>query len=398
MSPHGIVVLLTSLVGFAGPAGPGKTAASLVTLRDGAIVRGEWVEPNARGQVGLIVRRAWLRRHAPGWANRWEAVEAPAVRRATAQRRERLESWRRERAAGRAGGEDRIVARIDRELTRLKDDAPPTSPLLTVKLNRNDVRSVGRASAAESRMLRLAWLSGVPEPEQLSVPDLKEALEGRGFDPSAEAPVSVERLLAPQVETDAAWLVRRAATEVTVDPGLRFVRYGGVVFPEPASGQPLNLGGGLLAVSALKDLLGENQGDPLLSRLREIAARGRVGAVVTKLDVAEDLSAVSVEMTLWVRQGPERWAPAGSRSARVRPEDLGNEPGKDLANDPQVSAVFQIVESLGLGQVPPEVKRRSLGIGAATQKALGLARSAAQADLPALALPVLEPAPAAGRP
>src|SRR4051812_929521 len=116
MPPHGIAALLASLIGLAGPPAQGETAASLVTLRDGTGVRGEWVEPNARGPVGLIVRRGWLRRHAPGWADRWEAVEAPAVRRASAQRRERLEAWRRERAAGREGAEDRITTWIDREL------------------------------------------------------------------------------------------------------------------------------------------------------------------------------------------------------------------------------------------------------------------------------------------
>ena len=52
--------------------------------------------------------------------------------------------------------------------------------------------------------------------------------------------------------------------------------------------------------------------------------------------------------------------------------------------------VFQTVEALGLGGIDPEVKRRSLGIGAATRKALGLARSAASTDLATLALPVLD--------
>ena len=111
---------------------------------------------------------------------------------------------------------------------------------------------------------------------------------------------------------------------------------------------------------------------------------------MTKLDVAPDLSAVTVEMALWVRQGRDRWVVAGSRSARVRPDDLGPDAGKELADDPQVAAAFQVVEALGFGQAAQELKQRSLSIGAATRKALGEARAAANIDLARLALPVLD--------
>ena len=57
--------------------------------------------------------------------------------------------------------------------------------------------------------------------------------------------------------------------------------------------------------------------------------------------------------------------------------------------DPQVALAFKIVEGLGSGAIDPDLKRRSLGIGAATRKALGETRTAAEADLAALALPVL---------
>ena len=47
--------------------------------------------------------------------------------------------------------------------------------------------------------------------------------------------------------------------------------------------------------------------------------------------------------------------------------DLPANAGDGLADDPQVKAVFGVVESLGLGEVPPELKRRSLNMGAATR-------------------------------
>ncbi len=127
--------------------------------------------------------------------------------------------------------------------------------------------------------------------------------------------------------------------------------------------------------------------------MRASKRRGKVGLVLTKMDMGSDLSVVTVEMALWVRQGPGRWTVSGSRSARVRPDDLGPEAGKDLAEDPQVAMAFKVVESLGLGEIDPALKKRSLAVGAATRKALGQARTAAMADLAALALPILEPAP-----
>jgi hypothetical protein len=115
--------------------------------------------------------------------------------------------------------------------------------------------------------------------------------------------------------------------------------------------------------------------------------------VVTRLELAADLSSVAVETTLWVRTGADRWSAAIVRSANVRPDDIPANAGDGLADDPQVKAAFGLVESLGLGEVPAELKRRSLSMGAATRKALGLARGALDKELQPLALS-LEPAAA----
>jgi hypothetical protein len=387
-----VAVLMMACLGLVepDPAKANDTAADSVTLRDGQVARGEVVEPGPRGSMSLIVRREWAKTHLKDWEDRWEAAEAPHAARALAQRRERLESWKRERSRhAPEGPDDRISSWIDREIERLRDAGPASkSPLLLVKLNRGDARSVSRAPKGLTRLIRLGWTSGFADPETLSVADLKNALEGRGFDLTSTRPVSIDALLPLQPESDAAWLVRRAATEVSFDSGLRFVRHAGLVLPEPASGQPLAPGTGLMAISALKDLLGDNPVDPLTARLREVSARGKVGAVVTKLDVAPDFATVSVEMTLWVRQAGERWIAAGSRSARVRPDELAPDAGNDLADDPQVALAFQAIEAIGLGSIPRDLKQRSLNIGAATRRALGQARTLAEADLSTLALPV----------
>ncbi len=225
----------------------------------------------------------------------------------------------------------------------------------------------------------------------------KDALEARGYaiDPADKTPPpSLDRLVPPTPESDQIWLARRAATELATDSDLRFLRFQDMVMPDSGAGQLMGGLGLSTAMSELKRLLdpGDAQRpDPLVEKLTAIEARGRKGAVVTKLDIQPDQGGVTVESTLWICIGPSARVPFGSRGATVRPGDVRAEAGQKLADDPQVKSAFGIIESLGLGSIPAELKQQSLQIGAATEKALGMARSAFNQDLDALALPVLEP-------
>ena len=150
-----------------------------------------------------------------------------------------------------------------------------------------------------------------------------------------------------------------------------------------------------MAFSELKRLLdpdgAQGRPDPMAEKLQAVAGRGRNGAVVTRLTIAPDLGGVTVETTFWVRGPGGPWVVYGSRAATVRAAEIKPDEGGDLAEDPQVKGAFAMVEGLGFGSIPPELKQRSLRIGAATQKALGAARSDFNRDLDGLMLPVLEP-------
>jgi hypothetical protein len=213
--------------------------------------------------------------------------------------------------------------------------------------------------------------------------------------PGPSAPL--DRLLPPAVETEAIWLARRAATEIALDPGLRFLRYQDMVIPDPGPGQQAPNLNPAMAFSELKRLLdpdaAQGRPDPLAEKLQAVAGRGRIGAVVTRLNIAPDLGGVTIDTTFWVRVPGGRWVAYGSRASTVRADELKPGEGGDLAEDPLVKGAFALVEGLGFGAIPPELKQRSLGIGAATQRALGAARSEFNRDLDALMLPVLEPAP-----
>ncbi len=379
-----IVAVLVGLASLGVEAATGS--ADAVTLRDGHVVLGQILDSERRGPLVVLVRRGWATQNLPDRLVAWEKLEAPITRRAELQRRDRLTAWKRERRPN--GAEpDRISPWIDAELARLENpETKPRSALMVVKLNRTEVRAVDHKPRKVNRLLRIGWLSAFPDVESMPEADLVQAVEGRGFSVSSETPVSIETLLPIQPEDDAHWLVRRAATEVVNDPGARLLRYQGMILPEPAAGAAPPAGAALnAALGGLKELLGEVPVDPLPGKLQELAGQGRVGAVVTRLEMAPDMASTSVESTLWVRVG-QRWNPAFSQSSTVRPDDLPANAGDGIADDPQVKAVFGLVDSLGLGNIPPEMKRRSLNMGAATRQALGQARGALDQQLSASAL------------
>jgi hypothetical protein len=400
------LMLGLSLIGADGPRGAAaEGAAERITLRDGSVVMGLVTASTSgpRGAVEFLLRRDWAEKNFKGHLAQWDRSNVAATRRAAELRLKRLTDWRRERAtAPGVGPDDRIIRWIDREMTRLANPEDVSrSTLMSVRLPHGEVRELSRRPAAVSRLLRLAWLGELPEPEAMSVDQLKGALEARGFaaDAAGKAPpASLDRLLPLVSESDATWLARRAATEISIDTGLRFLRFQDMVIPDTKAGEPpMNAMGLTTAISGLKRLLdpdqAQGQADPMVEKLQSVAARGRIGAVITRLVIAADMSGVTVDSTLWVRAGVDHWVPFGFRTATVRPDELRPEAGRDLAEDPQVQGAFRMVEMLGLGAIPQEYKERSLRIGAATQKALDAARSAFNQDLDGLVLPVLDPAP-----
>jgi hypothetical protein len=238
-------------------------------------------------------------------------------------------------------------------------------------------------------LLRQGWRGGFADVETMPLDDLKNALDGRGFARNGLDAAPIDDLLPIMPETDAAWQLRRAATEVALEPGLRFIQYQGLVLPEQSGAAP----GGAAAMapalisSLLKNLLGDGPApDPLAAQLRTLAAHGQTGAVVTRLDLSTDVAGGSVQSVLWVRRTGDRWEPAITRIAKIEPGAVGPDGGKELGEDPQVKAALGIVEALGLGQVDPELRKRSLNMGAATQRALAMARETLDHDLRLLEL------------
>ena len=364
-------------------------AADAVTLKDGKTLLGQVFDASPKGGLIVIVRRAWAEETLPEWAAKWSTAEHAAEAGALARRRERLAAWRRDRGAS-AGASDRITAWLDRELAKPAGPGEP-STLMVARLNRGDFKTPQRRGKVAARSLRLGWTLGLKDVETMPLADLKDALEGRGLVASGDTAIPLDALLPPSAETDAQWSVRRAATEVTFDEGTRFIRFGGSILPEPAPGRPPDPStAAALLSSTLKDLLGEPQADPLTASLADVASRGRIGAIVTRLELAADMGAVTVESTLYVR-GIGGWTRGASRSGSLRTGDVNPDAVQAVAEDPQVKSAFGLVDSLGFGQVSGEMKQKGLLVGATTKRALGLARSALARDIAEAALPLEDP-------
>lgn len=379
MSPIGMILLALAT----GP--PPASAADAVTLRDGKVVLGQVIEPAPRGKVLVVVRRAWAEKNLPARFKAWDAAEATSTKKAKAERIARLEAWKNDRQ-----GEpnDAILAWIDGEIGRLKGDDKDPPRLMLVALNRGDVRSVARRPPDAARKLRQAWRAKFDDAETRPLDELTSALEGRGFAVSGVDPAPIDDLLPVPSESEGRWIARRAATEIGQDRNVRLILHAGVLVPEGTPGEGVGAGqiGGIV-----KGLLNNAEGDdPLVAKGRELAEKGRVGMMVTTLETAEDISGVTVTITVYGRLPGDRWDRIATRSARVRTSEIRDGEGANIAADPQVQSVFKAAEGLGLA-VPKDVKEKGLKIGAATQRALTKARGEIQTDLDALALPVGEP-------
>lgn len=368
-------------------ANPDHTAADVVTLRDGRVILGQVIETPARGRIPVVVRREWARAHIPEKFRAWESSEARTSRRAEADRRRRLNAWRDDRIATEKP-DDAILAWIKSELERLDKLADHPATLIRIELDRSTIRNLATRNEDERRMLRQSWIGAIADSETRPVADLKRILQGRGFAQSDIDPASIDDLLPLPQESENRWLARRAATEVQFDSGLKFIQHLGLLLPEDATGQQLNLAD--VAGPAIKALIGEEQANPLDEKLRELTTRRKVGMVLTRLDLSEDFQSATVESTLFVRTGPERWEPAFQRPATAKVGDIADPQRQAIAGDPQVQQVFKVFEGLGLGAAGGALQQTGVNVGAATRQALGQAQAALGSDLDALAFPIGE--------
>jgi hypothetical protein len=388
MLPFRIIAGLALLA--APPARDPGAAADIVTLTSGKVIRGEIVEQAHRSLVTMIVRREWAERALPELLKAWEKDEEATTGRARSLRIERLEAWKRDRA-GHGGAGDRIGGWIDRELARLNEkENGPRTPLVIVQVGKSEIRDVTEGVKGKERLVRLGWQCKFPDTETMTVDELTIALEERGFDLAKQAPVKIDDLLPLTLESDNQWLLRRAATEVTYDAGVRFIEIGPMLLPDftPNAGGAAPRG----FVPPFGDpgrTRGGRGNNPLASALRAIGGHGGVGAVVTSQQTDFDRSRATVVVTLWVRGPRSGWMAQKPSSATVAAADVKDADLQGPGGPQQFAMSFSFSQMNGFGNgVNRQVKRSNPKLGAAARLAAENARAAFDDEITGLALKI----------
>jgi hypothetical protein len=381
-------LLLGSLFLAAAPEDATR-AADTVVLLDGSVALGQVADSPLREHLVLLIRRSWAAEHLPSWTSRWEAIEAPLVKIGRRQRRDRLDDWR-EQWLGGLDRDNPALLWLNRDRSRLSRPLQPKSPLMAVTLPRAEVRSVARRPRPIARLVRLGWLAGIEDVETMSPAALERALAARGVPLDGPENVSVDSLLPLFPESEDQWRARRAATEGLIDPSVRYVRFTRLTLPEPGPDDEDELREFVLdtpnALTVLRSLVEITPDDPLDDRLDDAADRGRVGMIITVVELAEDYSSVGARSTLWVRRERDGWQPTASRQARERVVPARDRDRLERVNLFQTSLL--VLESVS--GYPPQFGdiETNLDAGSAAQRALARARVALDLDLREIALPM----------
>ena len=148
-------------------------------------------------------------------------------------------------ASSGVGPDDRIVP-MDRSRDEPHGESGDLarSTLVSVRLPRGEVRELTQRPVDRPAIAPPGLAERVTRSRDDAAGRIEGCTRSAGYAPDAAGktpPAPLDRLLPPVPETEAVWRGRRAATEVAIDPGLRFLRFQDMVIPDAQPGnQPFN--------------------------------------------------------------------------------------------------------------------------------------------------------------
>ncbi len=369
------------------------TASDAITLEDGSVVRGQVAEGARFGGVTVLVRRDWARRNAPAWLSRWERQELPLILRGRRERKERLIAWRRDRILNSIPSGDRMTSWINAEVARLSTLKPGRTVLTLATFPRSETRGIDQQMVETGRLLRLGWLAGLNDVETLPLDELTVALEPQTRI-RPDDPGRVDALLPLYPEGEERWRARRAATEVVFDPSLRYVRFRQLTLPETGpnsdatpqtTSELIDSPAGRAAFAAIQ---GVSPFDAIDELLDDIAGRGYVGAIISRVELGIDSDQVEAESTFWVCQRGGRWTSLFTRRAVVASGASSLADRTPALEGSPIKTTLQVLETVASAPSSPEVSQLRQRLGATAELALGKARAALDQELAPLVLSV----------
>lgn len=365
-----------------------ERAVDMAALVGGERLFGMVFGPPSDGELPFVVRREWLRKHAPNVYRKTVAGEDERRRQAIEQLRDRLAAWRERRSKPKL-----LTSFLDRSLeeakTRLaafdaKEQPHEPAQLLLVSIPVVQIRKQYQQPQETRRILALAWEERLDEPEEAPVAELVERLKQKKIDPAQSQPDLSDRLDSLPLD-DRQWAAKMALAEYAILGKPRYQGAGGMLV-RADSGEDRPPLGDLIAGTlksqlegALGDLLNpaggaaksnENKLNAAIGKAtRECDAEKATGVRITDLDQDLARRQVTVRDAFWAKLPDGAWQPIWQASSTIDASKPRPNEEDALKQDPQIAEALKLVKSLGL-DVDDDLLRTAMRSGAATQEAL----------------------------
>lgn len=372
-----------------------ERAVDMAALVGGERLFGMVFGPPSHGELPFVVRREWLRKHAPNVYRKTVAGEDERRREAIEQLHDRLAAWRERRGEPKllTSFLDRSLAETKARLAAFDAKQQPHEPaqLLLVSIPVVQIRKQYQQPQETRRILALAWEERLDEPEEAPVSELVEQLKQKKIDPAQAQPDLSDRLDALPLD-DRQWAAKMALAEYAILGKPRYQGAGGMLVREDsgedrpplgeliagmmksqlegALGDLLNPAGDLLNPAGGAANSNENKLNEAIGKAtRECDADGTTGVRITDLDQDLARRQVTVKDAFWAKLPDGAWQPIWQVSSTIDASKPRPNEEDALKQDPQIAEALKLVKSLGL-DVDPDLLRTAMRSGAATQEAL----------------------------
>ncbi len=365
-----------------------ERAVDMLALVGGERLFGMLVAPPAGGEVKLLLRREWLRKHAPNQYQKATAGEDERQRAAIEALKERLIAWRERRDEPKllVSFLDRNIAETEGQLGALTDGKtqPELAPLLLVSIPLAQVRKSYEQPPETRRLLGLAWEAELDGAEDLPASELAAQLKSRQIDVERGRPDLSDRIGLLPLD-DRQWSAKMALAEYAILGKPHFQGLGTTLVREDSERERPALGELIaeLAKSQLGDLLDDllapgggnaaRQDDQrkraVVQATREADADGSIAARITQLDQDLARHRVTVSDSFWAKMPDGAWQPVWQFASSIDASQAKPGDEKKLEQDPQIAEALKLVKNLGL-DIDPKQLQAAMRHGVATQEAL----------------------------
>ncbi len=251
-----------------------------------------------------------------------------------------------------------------------------------ITLTAREVERVEPTTAERRQLLAWAWTEKLDRAETRDADDLQKELKARAVEPVSWPLSFVERLPARD-QTDNEWSARLAIAEYALSTPLDFQGTGDVLI---RAGRDVQADFAPLLVNMLRkqlqsqlgDLFGESRptapknnkaanAESLKTAIQAAESEKRRSFRVTRMQQAEDLSAVTVTTQFVARMSDGSWEVVFQHNERADAKQARPDAEQRIQQDPQVKKVLDLTRQLG-GAADDQIQQ-AIRFGAATMSA-----------------------------